>query len=228
MTEEPSLKPVVWVGSSRRDLRAFPDPVQDHMGYAIYVAQRGGKHRDAKVLSGFSGAGVLEVVKDFRGDTFRAVYTLRYAGTVYVLHAFQKKSKTGRENASARHRANRTAAVRGRENSQGREFMSKKGYEVGSRNVFKDLGIPHAEEHLVKAQLVFKIDSIMKSRRLKQAEAADLLGIKQPDVSMMLRGEFRQFSVERLLRFLVALDHDVEIIVKPHRGRNDAAALHVS
>jgi predicted XRE-type DNA-binding protein len=75
---------------------------------------------------------------------------------------------------------------------------------------------------------VFKIDSIMKSRRLKQAETAELLGIKQPDVSKMLRGEFRQFSVERLLRFLVALDHDVEIIVWPHRGRNDAAALHVS
>jgi predicted XRE-type DNA-binding protein len=106
--------------------------------------------------------------------------------------------------------------------------MSKKRYEVGSGNVFKDLGIPNAEEHLVKAQLVFKIESIMKSRRLKQAEAAELLGIKQPDVSNMLRGEFRQFSVERLLRFLVALDHDVEIIVKPHRGRNAAAALHVS
>jgi predicted XRE-type DNA-binding protein len=106
--------------------------------------------------------------------------------------------------------------------------MSKKGYEIGSRNVFKDLGIPNAEEHLVKAQLVFKIDRIMKNRSLKQAEAAKLLGIKQPDVSKMLRGEFRQFSVERLLRFLVALDHDVEIIVKPHRGRNDAAALHVS
>ena len=67
------------------------------MGYAIYVAQRGGKHSDAKVLSGFGGAGVLEVVKDFRGDTFRAVYTLRYAGAVYVVHVFQKKSKTGRE-----------------------------------------------------------------------------------------------------------------------------------
>ncbi|HEV2520925.1 MAG TPA: helix-turn-helix transcriptional regulator [Candidatus Acidoferrales bacterium] len=106
--------------------------------------------------------------------------------------------------------------------------MSKKGYEAGSRNVFKDLGIPNAEEHLVKAQLVFKIDSIMKSRGLNQAEAAELLGIKQPDVSKMLRGEFRQFSVERLMRFLVALDHDVEIIVKPHRGRGDAAALHVS
>jgi len=106
--------------------------------------------------------------------------------------------------------------------------VSKKGYEIGSGNVFKDLGIPNAEEHLVKAQLVLKIDTIMKSRRLKQAEAAELLGIKQPDVSKMLRGEFRQFSVERLLRFLVALDQDVEIVVRPHRGRSEAAALHVS
>ena len=80
MTEEPFLKAVLWVGSSRKDLRAFPEPVQDHMGYALYVAQRGGKHRDTKTLSGFGGAGVAELVKDFRGDTFRAVYTLRYAG----------------------------------------------------------------------------------------------------------------------------------------------------
>jgi predicted XRE-type DNA-binding protein len=105
--------------------------------------------------------------------------------------------------------------------------MRKKRYEIGSRNVFKDLGLPNAEEHLVKAQLMYKIDTIMKERGLKQAEAADLLGVKQPDVSKMLRGEFRQFSVERLLRFLVALDQDVEIVVKPHRGRSEAAALHV-
>jgi len=88
---------VIWVGSSREDLREFPDQVQDHVGYALFVAQAGGKHRDAKILSGFGGAGVVEVVSDFRGDAFRAVYTLRFAGTVYVLHAFQKKSKTGRE-----------------------------------------------------------------------------------------------------------------------------------
>src|SRR6516165_492929 len=105
--------------------------------------------------------------------------------------------------------------------------MSKKRYEVGTRNVFKDLGVPNAEEHLVKAQLVYKIDTIMKERRLKQAETADILGIKQPDVSKMLRGEFRQFSVERLLRFLVALDQDVEIVVKPHSDRNNSAALQV-
>lgn len=91
------LKPVIWVGSSRKDLRQFPDAVQDHMGYALYVAQCGDKHRDTKVLTGFGGAGIVEIVKDFRGDTFRAVYTLRYAEAVYVLHAFQKKSKTGRE-----------------------------------------------------------------------------------------------------------------------------------
>jgi phage-related protein len=96
MTEEPPLKPVTWVGTSLKDLREFPAPVQDVMGYALYVAQRGGKHQDAKVLAGFGGAGVLEVIKDYRGDTFRAVYTLKYAGSVYVLHAFQKKSKTGR------------------------------------------------------------------------------------------------------------------------------------
>ena len=103
----------------------------------------------------------------------------------------------------------------------------KKGYETGSRNVFKDIGLPNAEEHLVKAQLVFKIDAIMKDRGLKQVEAADLFGVRQPDVSKMLRGEFRQFSVERLLRFLVALDQDVEIVVKPHRNRSNAPALQV-
>jgi phage-related protein len=97
MSEAPSLKPLVWVGSSRKDLCGFPEPVQDRMGYALWVAQLGGKHRDSKTLSGFSGAGVLEVISDFRGDTFRAVYTVRYAAAVFVLHTFQKKSKTGRE-----------------------------------------------------------------------------------------------------------------------------------
>ena len=97
--------------------------------------------------------------------------------------------------------------------------MSKKGYETGSRNVFRDLGVPNAEEHLVKAQLVFKIDALLKERGLKQVEAADLFGVRQPDGSKMLRGEFRQFAVERLLRFLVALDQGVEIIVKPHRDK---------
>ena len=106
--------------------------------------------------------------------------------------------------------------------------MSNREHEIGSRNVFKDIGVPNPEEHLVKAQLVFKIDAIRKERRLKQVEVADLLGIRQPDVSKMLRGEFRQFSVERLLRFLVALNQDVEIVVRPHRDPGDAPALRVA
>ena len=97
MSERPFLKPLIWVGSSRTDLREFPEPVQDSMGYALYVAQRGGKHRDTKTLSGFSGAGVVEAISDLRGDTFRVVYTVQFQGAVYVLHAFQKKSKTGRQ-----------------------------------------------------------------------------------------------------------------------------------
>ena len=84
-----------------RDLRSFPKPVQDHVGYALYVAQRGGRHRDAKALAGFGGAGVVEVVTDYRGDAFRAVYTVQFANGVYVLHAFQKKSKTGRATPQA-------------------------------------------------------------------------------------------------------------------------------
>jgi predicted XRE-type DNA-binding protein len=105
--------------------------------------------------------------------------------------------------------------------------MTRKGYEAGGRNVFEDIGVPNAEEHLIKAKLVFKIDTILKRRGLKQTDAAELLGVRQPDISKMLRGEFRQFSVERLLRFLVALNQDVEIIVKPHRDRHNAPALHV-
>jgi len=95
-------------------------------------------------------------------------------------------------------------------------------------NVFKDLGWPSAEEHLVNAKLVWKINAIMKKRGLKQVDAAELFGVRQPDVSKMLRGEFRQFSAERLSRFLVALGQDVEIVVKPDQGKKERAALHVS
>jgi len=101
-------------------------------------------------------------------------------------------------------------------------------YETGSGNVFADIGLPNAREHLIKAQLVYKIDRLMKARGLKQVEAAKLFEVKQPDVSKMLRGDFRQFSVERLLRFLVALGQDVEIVVKPHRGARTAPRLRVA
>jgi phage-related protein len=91
----PDIRPVAWIGSSKADLSAFPEEVKDSIGFALYMAQQGGKHHNAKPLRGFGGAGILEIVDDFDGDTYRAVYTVRFAGRVYVLHVFQKKSKTG-------------------------------------------------------------------------------------------------------------------------------------
>lgn len=89
------LKELVFIASARDDLRAFPDDVKSVMGFALREAQRGGKGDRAKALKGFGGAGVLEVIDDYDGDTYRTVYTLKFAEVVYVLHAFQKKSKAG-------------------------------------------------------------------------------------------------------------------------------------
>jgi phage-related protein len=88
-------KPVEWIGSSRDDLRAFPQEVRRVMGQAIDDAQCGDESPAAKAMRGFGGRGVLEVVDDFDGDTYRAVYTVKFSGVVYVLHVFQKKSKKG-------------------------------------------------------------------------------------------------------------------------------------
>ncbi|WP_137940436.1 type II toxin-antitoxin system RelE/ParE family toxin [Chitinivorax sp. B] len=91
----PTIRPLSWVGSAKKDLAAMPEDVQDTFGYALHLAQAGSKHSQAKPLKGFKGAGVLEVVEDHQGDTYRAVYTVRYATAVYVLHCFQKKSTSG-------------------------------------------------------------------------------------------------------------------------------------
>jgi phage-related protein len=92
--EKPTGKPLVWIGDSLEKVRNFPPPVKDEIGFALYQAQTGNKHVNAKPLKGL-GPGVLEIVSDYHGDTFRAVYMVRLANKVYVLHAFQKKSKSG-------------------------------------------------------------------------------------------------------------------------------------
>lgn len=92
---EPILKPIEWVGSSKSDLRTFPEAVRSLIGFALYQAQVGLRHRDVKLLRGL-GSDILEIVSRNDGDTFRAIYTVRFRGVVYMLHAFQKKSKRGR------------------------------------------------------------------------------------------------------------------------------------
>lgn len=90
-------KSLVWLGSARSDLKDLPRQVQRTFGYALYLAQAGGKHPQAKPLRGFGSAGVLEIVEDWRGDAYRAVYTVRFSNTVFVLHVFQKKASRDRE-----------------------------------------------------------------------------------------------------------------------------------
>ena len=89
------MKDVIWVGSSQDDVREFPEEVRKEVGFAIYAAQGGGKAINVTPMLGFNGAGVLEVISNFDGDTFRAVYTVRFGEAIYVLHAFKKKSVRG-------------------------------------------------------------------------------------------------------------------------------------
>lgn len=95
MEDAARLKPLFWVGSSKKELLALPEEVIDVFGYALYLAQTGGKHEQAKPLKGFGSASVLEVVEDWQGSTFRAVYTVRFASGIFILHVFQKKAKKG-------------------------------------------------------------------------------------------------------------------------------------
>lgn len=86
------IKPLIWIGSSKTDLLDFPEDVRRVMGYALYLAQIGAKHRNTKVLKGFGGTGVIEILEDDEAGTYRTVYTIKFSDVVFVLHAFQKKS----------------------------------------------------------------------------------------------------------------------------------------
>lgn len=95
MVVSPNTKPVFWIGNTKTELSALHEDVRDAVGQALFEAQKGGKHARTKPLRGYGDASVLELVVDHAGDTFRAVSTVRWPGRVYVLHVFQKKSKSG-------------------------------------------------------------------------------------------------------------------------------------
>jgi phage-related protein/predicted XRE-type DNA-binding protein len=225
-------KPTAWIGSSRDDLRSFPDEVRRVMGFAINDAQNGDEHPRAKALKGFGGRSVLEVVDDEDGDTYRAVYTVRFAGVIYVLHAFQKKSRKGIE--TPKHEIDvikarlRMAEAHYRQNYEkgGGEMSKPKKVTASSGNVFADLGFANPEEELLKAKLVREIRGIIKRRKLTQTKAAAMLGLKQPDVSALVTGRVGKFSLDRLVRCLDRLDYEVDVVVrhKPRRASSRAIA----
>lgn len=98
-------------------------------------------------------------------------------------------------------------------------------HTIGSGNIFADLGLPNAEEHQLKAALVVQLKRLIAEREMTQTDAAKLVGMKQPDLSKLLRGQLKLVSVEKLMRMLTAFDQDVEITVKPHRKRGEAGRI---
>jgi phage-related protein/predicted XRE-type DNA-binding protein len=221
MVKRPKRKPLDWVGSAREDLRKFPKEVTEEIGFALDAAQLGGKHPSAKVLKHFGSASVLDIIENFDGNTYRAVYTVRFAGVIYVLHAFQKKSKRGIETP-------KSDMDLIRQRLKDAELDYKPGGDDvmnvtrGSGNVFHDLGLPDADVLQAKADLVHQIAAIIERRGLTQGQAADILGVSQPKISELLRGRLSGFSMDRIVRFLTALDQQVKISVRP-KGRHEPA-----
>lgn len=225
--EEDDLKPLFWIASSLDDLRSFLRAVREDVGFALFQAQAGGKHVDAKPLKGFGGSGVIEVVTDDDGNTFRAVYTVKFKGVVYVLHAFQKKSKQGiktpqHDTALIRSRL----ALHSRITDDGGRTMNRLKKRNGttvarsSGNVFADLKLPEAAEVLTKARVAHEICELIRREGLNQTEAAARLGIDQPKVSSLMRGKLQGFSLDRLLHFITALGQDVDIVIHPSKSRS--------
>ncbi|MGH7899168.1 MAG: type II toxin-antitoxin system RelE/ParE family toxin [Candidatus Binatia bacterium] len=101
MDEQPTPKPVIWIASTKHDLKSLPDEIEYRFGYALWIAQTGRTHPHAKALKGFGDASIIEIIEDWQGNAYRAVYTVRFEDAVYVLHVFQKKSRRGAETPKA-------------------------------------------------------------------------------------------------------------------------------
>ena len=232
------MKELDWIGSSKKDLLDFPIGIRKEMGHALYMAQSGGKHRYSKPLKGFGGAKILEIALDDGNGTYRTMYTVEFEEVIYVLHAFQKKSKTGIKTPKAdidlveqrlkeleqKYQEWTKSQLRVRKMAKKKQrSIEEIECEASSGNVFADLGIENPEEELTKAKLVWEIEQIIKKRKLTQVAAAKAMGINQPKVSALIRRKLDGFSVERLIHFLNALGQDIDIIVRQKpRSRKQA------
>ena len=203
------------------------------MGFAIYQAQLGLRHRDAKPLRGF-GSGVLEAVSRHDGDTFRAVYTVRFETAVYVLHAFQKKAKRGIATPKPELdlvRRRLAAAERHYRDTPSRRLMpwnpTETTVERGSGNVFADLGFPDADAHLVKAELVSRIDDIVRQARHHpdrgRPASRPVPARRVPTPAGRLPASTRWNACSRLL---TTLGRDVDIVIRQPRSPSGGQAPH--
>lgn len=177
---------------------------------------------------------VMKLVEDYDGDTYRAAYTISFAKAVYVLHVFKKKAKSGigtpqpdkgvDPHAPARRGGALPADLRGSTEEQMSDDLT---VHDSCGNVFADMGMPDADERLAKAELARVVRKAIRERGLTQRQAAELLGLQQPDVSDVVRGKLSRFSRQRLERMLNALDMEIRIQVGPRPDWKDHAGITV-
>ena len=215
------MTPVRFMGDSRAVLRQLPDEVKSEIGFALERVQQGKMPVNAKPLKGIA-PGVQEIKSDSKSGTFRAVYMARFQRAVYVLHVFQKKSKWGIATPKAEIDLVRRRLAQAVEwEAEEERSTMKKPYAQGSGNIYADLGMGNPQEAQAKADLAHRIVDIIEGHKLTQVQAAKVLGVDQPKVSALMRGRLTDFSIERLLRFLLLLGHDVHIAVtaRPRASR---------
>jgi phage-related protein/predicted XRE-type DNA-binding protein len=208
--DDPDPVELVWIGSSRKALRAFPPTVRREFGVSLFAVPLGETPPSAKALKGFRGAGVLEPVEDNGGDTYRAVYTVRFTDKVYVPHVFQTKSKTG----IATSRTGTDLIWQRLKLAEVRAVGSASG------NVFADLDLPDSERELVKAKLTVRIYRLLKASGLTQTESARLLGTTQAQISALMRCKPVSVSVGRPMEFLTTFGQDIQIAISPASGQD--------
>jgi predicted XRE-type DNA-binding protein len=215
----PEIKSLAWLGSTKKDLIALPDAVIDTFGYALHLAQTGKKHEQAKPLARLRICGSV----GDRGRLARKHLSRRLHGALRgggrCVARVPEKGQDRSRHPEVGHGVDQAATDGCRAVRKGAVNMSKHKaqaveVEVGTGNVYADLGYGDADEMLIKAQLVTQIAEIIKRKGLTQTQAAELLGMPQPKLSNLLRGRFRGVSERRLMDCLTKLGRDVEIVVK--------------
>jgi len=207
--------------------------VKKSIGNALYQAQKGFKALTAKPLHGFGGAGVLEVVEDYQTDSYRAVYTLKFAdsglratcvpeeikeGTSYTKAGYrphQEKTQGCRGTLQIVQQEDMTMRPRAKATKTKKRRARREKIEIGSGNVFADLGFEDSEQLLLKAELATRIAQLLEKRGWTQTQTAERTGLDQPKVSRLLRGQLSGFSADRLFAILNRLGHSVEVRISP-------------
>ncbi|SEA65106.1 XRE family transcriptional regulator [Nitrosospira multiformis] len=213
-------KLLYWEGSSKKDFKEFPTPVQKDMGVALFLVQLGRTPQTAKPWRGL-GPGVYELVEDHRGDTYlsRGLHGT-YRGCSACAACVSEEIQVRHRHAATGRGIDRKAVEGSACPIWGRReiMMAHKEHPQGTDNVLVDLGFDDAEELSAKTLLAIKLNDLVDKRGLSQTETARLTGMTQPKVSQIRRYKLQNISLERLMQALVSLDQHVEIVVRPaHR-----------